>query len=89
MVGPFLEILGSKAAYAERAVRLAILRAAFAIPLVGTFVVEDVATMRIDMLAGIVLPHASVHRCLCQSWETGHHPQHDKYEKFIHLLMYY
>ena len=55
MVGPFLEILGSKAAYAERAVRLAILRTAFAIPVVGTLVVEDVATMCIDMLAGILL----------------------------------
>lgn len=85
MVGAFLEILGSEAAYAERAVRLAILRTAFAIPVVGTLVVEDVATVRIDMLTGIVFPYTSVHRSLCQSWETGHHPQHDKYEKFIHF----
>jgi hypothetical protein len=80
MVLPTLEILGSEAAYAERAVRLAILRAAFAIPVIDTLVVEDVATMSIDMLAGIVLPYASVHRSLCQGWETRHHPQHDKCE---------
>lgn len=76
MVGLFLEILRGKATYAERAVRLAILRAAFAIPVISSFIVEDVAAVRIDMLAGIVLPYTSVHRSLTQAWKTGHHPQH-------------
>ncbi len=89
MVGPILEILGSEAAYAERAVRLAILRAAFAIPVVGTLVVEDVATMRIDMLAGIVLPYASVHRSLCRVGRQDIiHNMINANSLFI-LLMYY
>jgi len=84
VVGPLLQVLRCEATHAKRAVRLAIVGAAFAIPIVRAFVVENASAMGIDMLARVVFPNASVHGGLGEEWHARELQRKKRGEKLVH-----